>query len=360
MAGDVMKKVQPGDQLKIPAETFNTFIDAARAYRTGRQNLGVFSRPEPCDRNVVRIKNNSGADRDRFDVLGIDTPLFIYADNPTEFQNRPALKGVAPTLADQLGRVAVLLEPASAGAIARAVISGIVPCKVYVNINTAVPAWADIEAGTMNHLVAKSSGTARVLWRAAGTGEQWALVQLSTGPIIRRIELKTDLTPPANPEQTGENSSAADAYDLQWDGSNYAIDTVGGAFAVYDFKRRFRSKGRDTVASGKTGARGDAIWRPDRKKWEILSIQEVARRIKGTSPTGTSPTVTKSMSTFTLTFTGVCDGGQSPLTGGGTTLVVNNPGFCFDSGVTVYGEWDASIPGYRVYDGPCPANPAGC
>jgi hypothetical protein len=33
MAGDAFKKVQPGQRLKITAEAFNAFVDAARAVR---------------------------------------------------------------------------------------------------------------------------------------------------------------------------------------------------------------------------------------------------------------------------------------------------------------------------------------
>ncbi|MGC1275725.1 MAG: hypothetical protein WBC44_18605 [Planctomycetaceae bacterium] len=32
--GDPFKKVQRGDPLRIPAETFNTFIDAAKDFRS--------------------------------------------------------------------------------------------------------------------------------------------------------------------------------------------------------------------------------------------------------------------------------------------------------------------------------------
>ena len=45
MAGDAMKKVQPGDRLKIPAETFNTFLDTARAFRGQQQDRGVHNSP---------------------------------------------------------------------------------------------------------------------------------------------------------------------------------------------------------------------------------------------------------------------------------------------------------------------------
>ena len=37
--GDPFKKVQRGDRLRIPAETFNTFIDAAKDFRNRTQNV---------------------------------------------------------------------------------------------------------------------------------------------------------------------------------------------------------------------------------------------------------------------------------------------------------------------------------
>ena len=42
----------------------------------------------------IMVKNNTGADRDRFDVLGISGPIISPADNLVEFQNRVAMVGV--------------------------------------------------------------------------------------------------------------------------------------------------------------------------------------------------------------------------------------------------------------------------
>ena len=64
-----LKKVAAGDLLAIPAETFNTFIDMARDYRS--RQVGVAQSPQPSrSSGIVLVKNASGADRNRFDVLG--------------------------------------------------------------------------------------------------------------------------------------------------------------------------------------------------------------------------------------------------------------------------------------------------
>ena len=95
--GDTLKKVQSGDPLKIPAATFNTFVDAAQDFLRRQRDIGrtpVADRP-PFE--TVLLKNASGADRGRFDVLGIDGPFFTPTDSLETFTNGIALAGVTPT-----------------------------------------------------------------------------------------------------------------------------------------------------------------------------------------------------------------------------------------------------------------------
>ena len=186
MAGDAMKKVQPGDRLKIPAETFNTFIDTARAFRADQQNLGVQPRPELRDRDVVLVRNNSGADRQRFDVLGIADALFTPEDNLDEFQNRSPLTGVAPAISDHVRRLVVLLEPVAEGALARACLAGIVPIRL--NVVFEWHQYAHIAGDDPTRLVSDCVGYP-ILWKddeenADENGNRWALVKIG-GPGVR-------------------------------------------------------------------------------------------------------------------------------------------------------------------------------
>lgn len=89
-----MKKVQSGDPLKIPAGTFNTFVDAAQDFLRRQRSIGrtpVADRP-PFE--TVLLKNASGADRGRFEVLGIDGPVFTPTDSLEAFTSGIALAGV--------------------------------------------------------------------------------------------------------------------------------------------------------------------------------------------------------------------------------------------------------------------------
>jgi hypothetical protein len=173
--GDCLKKVKPGDPLAIPAATFNTFVDAAQDFLRRQRDVGrtpVADRP-PFE--TVLLKNASGADRGRFDVLGIDAPVFTPTDSLETFTNGIALAGVTPT-DSHAGNFAVLVEPIQAGQIGRACILG--ACPVKVNIVSTSDAFADVEAGVTDRLKSGSSGAARILWKESGTGEKWAVVRL--------------------------------------------------------------------------------------------------------------------------------------------------------------------------------------
>ena len=54
--GDPFKKVQRGDALRIPAETFNTFIDAVKDYRSRTQNRGHQSQNESQQSGIILVK----------------------------------------------------------------------------------------------------------------------------------------------------------------------------------------------------------------------------------------------------------------------------------------------------------------
>lgn len=68
--GDNFKKVQSGQTLRVPAEAFNAFIDSARNYRDRQQSREAESQPKLRRSGIIRIKNGSGADWNRFEALG--------------------------------------------------------------------------------------------------------------------------------------------------------------------------------------------------------------------------------------------------------------------------------------------------
>lgn len=161
--GDPFKKVRPGQPLRIPAETFNTFIDAARDFKARQRTVARTAQPAFQQTGIVPIRNDSGSDRDRFDVLGVGGVVIQPFENLLEFQNHPALVGVVPNEADHYGRFAVLLEPLRAGAIGRACLSGV--CVVRLNVIDESHDFADVEDGCTENLKTATVGSAFILWK---------------------------------------------------------------------------------------------------------------------------------------------------------------------------------------------------
>jgi hypothetical protein len=180
MAG--LDKVRPGAPLVFPAEAYNAFVDAAQYVRRNVQGQTAAGSDVPRDTAVAFIQNNSGADRSRFDVLGLGAPLIGPSYNLDEFKNRLAMAGETPAEPGHVGKFAVLIEPIASGAIGRGLISGVVPVQIDVADADAAE-YADVCDGVTAYLTAGISGSARVLWRVGGTGQQWAIVVLAAGPV---------------------------------------------------------------------------------------------------------------------------------------------------------------------------------
>ena len=111
MSGDDLRKVRPGEPLRIRAGTFNAFIDAARDYRQRQQ--GIAQQPTQAfrDSGTALVRNDSGADRARFEILGVDSVVVSPVDNLDAFKNTVVLTGVTPQQPTHLGRFVVLAEP---------------------------------------------------------------------------------------------------------------------------------------------------------------------------------------------------------------------------------------------------------
>ena len=101
---DALKKTQAGQTLEIPAEAYNAFIDAVRDVRGRRHDVAQDANEPFRQSGIVKVRNKSGADRDRFDVLMIDDPIIGPTDNLQQYKNqtRSRLKATRP--ANRLSR----------------------------------------------------------------------------------------------------------------------------------------------------------------------------------------------------------------------------------------------------------------
>ncbi|GEM_PF-412683 len=172
--------LKPGQRLEgIPHKAWNAFVEAARYAKGQQRSLGRSAVRDVPQTGIVRVKNCSGEDRDRFDVLGIDEVFPQPADNPSRFKVGPVLHGVTPDKEKHCGRFVVLLEPAKSNKIVSACITGITVARLHVGEDEDWLQSADIEDGKAEHLKARVQGSAKILWREEGTGTVWAVVRLS-------------------------------------------------------------------------------------------------------------------------------------------------------------------------------------
>ena len=182
MPGDPFRKVTTGEQItSLPAVAWNAFIDAALAERKRNRQVAPGGAQAFLQGDIIRVKNNSGSDCDRFNILGLDVPVILptghSGDDLPEFQSQILQSGITPTTASHLGKFVVLLDPIADGEVGRAYASGCTPC--LINVQHADHVMADVYDSQPAKLQSSHAGAAQILWKASsGTGDKWAVVRL--------------------------------------------------------------------------------------------------------------------------------------------------------------------------------------
>ena len=179
MGGDALRKVAPGESLRIPAGAYNAFIDAAQDFQRRQRDHSSQAKDAPQIPGTVYIRNDSGADRARYEVLGVSGPLFPIGSLDGSFRDVTALTGVVPTEAGHKGRFVVLVEPIRAGQVGRALAVGV--CPVLVNWTDPAHKYADVADGNPGYLLSSETGSAAILWGDFMPGLAWMLVRLPAG-----------------------------------------------------------------------------------------------------------------------------------------------------------------------------------
>ena len=175
-------KVRPGEPLKIPADQYNSFIDAASKVESLDRFFAQGIRKGFNDHDTIKVRNGASANLPRFSILGLNTSTIDPASYLLEWKQQPAMNCVVPDAAVHLSRFVVIVEPLLENAMGRAVASGVVPCQV--NITNEGHQYAIPETGQTAYLTSASNGSAQILWRQSGTGLKWAFVRLSNGPAL--------------------------------------------------------------------------------------------------------------------------------------------------------------------------------
>jgi hypothetical protein len=165
--------------------------DAEAARRGASPDRPVFGPQWVRGPGVIAIRNSSGADRLRGDILQLDpaAPLVrTYAADPDAFLAGDFLfDGLAPPtdLSSRPGLVAfvVLMEPIAAGESGPALVAGV--AAVLVNVEQEWHFRADIRCDHPEHLQSYAGGRAEILWKESGTGVVHAAVRFPVDPIVQ-------------------------------------------------------------------------------------------------------------------------------------------------------------------------------
>jgi hypothetical protein len=171
--------LSPGQALDgIPSRAWNSFLDAAEFVRDARNQqiagaLG-FSRAS----GVLRVKNSSGGDLNRFSVCAPSGIVFTQTDSAAGFYEEPVLTVTTPAAADQLRGWCVLQEPIKSGLIGQAMFIGLTACQI--DVVDSGDDFADSIASDSAKLQSGPFGSASILYKESGTGTKWAVVCIGT------------------------------------------------------------------------------------------------------------------------------------------------------------------------------------
>ena len=173
-----MEKVRSGESVVIKASTWNAFIDAANFAKEQSQNQIGKGLKSGVGSGVVLVRNGESELRDRFTALVLNDIAVPPSANENEFVSCPPVFIGQKMTDEREGKpYAILLQPIAAGEIGRAMVFGIVPAKVTINDaddQYAVPT----PNSSSGALQSDTTGVARIVWKAGGTGSQWCLLQL--------------------------------------------------------------------------------------------------------------------------------------------------------------------------------------
>ena len=181
-----LKRANTDGPFLVPKESYNAFVDAAEAHRN---RVGVIHRSDLFardDSGIITIRNDSGSDRDRFDVLAIGDPIILPTDNLNEFKNRVSMAGTTPSMPDDAGKIAVLLEPLGTAKIGKAMVSGVIATQVKMN-DVDHPRCGFVDSSYT--LASGQVGPAEILWTAVTSdGETgWAVIRFPTAATTNRF-----------------------------------------------------------------------------------------------------------------------------------------------------------------------------
>lgn len=207
--------VSTGNPRVLYAEDHNAFLQTYRDAQHRRSNTTLISSNDPEALSILIFNDLAGAiDLKAGEIVGIGDPVEPTDQNILEFDF--IFTGRVPTTNDE-GRFAIVPFGVDAGQTQIGVVSGVAYCLIEVNDEAHL--FAEVKDGEHQLLESRPSGSARILYKEAGTGQKKAMVQLNAVGNREQFAL-SDGTITA-----GSSVGVADIYELNVAGN--AMEATG-------------------------------------------------------------------------------------------------------------------------------------
>jgi hypothetical protein len=148
----------------------NSLVDLLSANQPTTSGGRIVGR---SDSTVCLVRNDTGAALPLFGVVGLGDPLITPTENLNAFLGQFQFEGVLAESADYGNKWGLTLMPIADGATGLVRLSGLCHCFLDMVAEFAGPTTD----GEVDYLTEADCG-ARVLWRAAGSGAQRAIIVL--------------------------------------------------------------------------------------------------------------------------------------------------------------------------------------
>lgn len=247
MADDPLSYVrqgQSGDGVVNSAARINAWTEAARAVRKSRQGFSADANLIALTENEFYVRNETGSDRNRFDIVAFEEPVFLRSANEAGFNERTQtyLKAIEPAWPDHFLSWGILQEACKQNKVGRVRVGGIAVALVNFADSAAQTHHksAMIIDATYGRLESTFCGPARILWRdttAVDSTRYWCKLLLNCAP---EHELFGVL------DGALAQGSSATMSVYKHDGSSWSDTTAN--VTVYD---RLLKSGASDISSGK-------------------------------------------------------------------------------------------------------------
>lgn len=208
----------------IPMDSWNRAQEAANIVLDSnwRANDRPFGRP------LSWVKNNTGADRERGDVVGLNGVVIDSGDNAEEYQNRVVYSGIEPASPAHDTKYAILQQPTPTTISMPAMISGVTLAKV--NVTDVGHEFCKL-VNAKYELESADNGSARLL-HAPGTGTQLCWVRLGEASGGGDELYDFTLTEDMGATTAGQASATVTKPDGSGSGTQTVKDHPAGIFSI--------------------------------------------------------------------------------------------------------------------------------